>query len=340
MCTAISYKNEFFGRTFDYHKSFGERILITPRNFLQIGKEKNQYAMIGVGVKDGETPLYFDAMNERGLFAAALNFRGCALYGVQNGRGAGVSSSHFISFVLGYFKSVSELRDLEGELWITPEGVGGAEPTPLHWMVCDGSECIVIESTKDGLAFYDNDIGVLTNSPNFAFFKTRMQDFASLHPSNADNLMFDYEKNSNYPYSHSLGALGLPGDYSSVSRFAKAAFVSKYIRHVGSCIGGLAEGHSEKEATEAEDLKKGKINSFFRIMSSVSVPFGCSMGENNMPMLTFYTVCADPSEGKYYFNDYNCAEIRFVRFSEKYFNADRLISFDLYRAICFKEIGE
>ena len=53
MCTAATYKtNDFyFGRTLDYESSYGEEIVIMPRNFplnfVNMGMIATHYAVIG-----------------------------------------------------------------------------------------------------------------------------------------------------------------------------------------------------------------------------------------------------------------------------------------------------
>ena len=86
MCTAISYKTKdfYFGRTLDYEISYGERIVITPRDFkLEFRKTfdiEHHYAMIGMAAVANDYPLYFDAMNEKGVCMAGLNFPDNAKY--------------------------------------------------------------------------------------------------------------------------------------------------------------------------------------------------------------------------------------------------------------------
>ena len=54
MCTAATYKTKdfYFGRTLDYEFSYGDQIVITPRNyafnFRHVGDMKNHYAIIGM----------------------------------------------------------------------------------------------------------------------------------------------------------------------------------------------------------------------------------------------------------------------------------------------------
>ena len=86
MCTAATYKTKDFymGRTLDYEFSYGEQITITPRNyefdFRFAGKIKSHYALIGMAFVAEGYPLYYDAVNEKGLGMAGLNFVGNAAY--------------------------------------------------------------------------------------------------------------------------------------------------------------------------------------------------------------------------------------------------------------------
>ena len=93
MCTAATYqtKDFYFGRTLDYDFSYGEEVAITPRNFpfhfRHQDRMDNHYAMIGIAHIAGNCPLYYEAVNEKGLGMAGLNFVGNAVYGkAQPGR--------------------------------------------------------------------------------------------------------------------------------------------------------------------------------------------------------------------------------------------------------------
>ena len=72
MCTAATYRTKdfYFGRTLDYEFSYGEEIVITPRNyefnFRHMGQAEEHYAIIGMAHVAGDYPLYYDAINEKG----------------------------------------------------------------------------------------------------------------------------------------------------------------------------------------------------------------------------------------------------------------------------------
>lgn len=307
MCTAIKFDERFFGRTLDFERSFGEELIVTPREKIRIGDAKNRYAIMGIGVKNGGTPLYFDGVNEWGLASAALNFPGRAVYHKASDGKTGVPSAHLISLALGFCRSVSEARDMLSKICITDDGADEkTPPTPLHWMIADGRESIVVESVADGLRVYDDPVGVLTNSPEFPYQLTRLADYSALRAENPS------ESFSGLPlYSRGMGAIGLPGDFSSASRFVRAGFV--------------------KENTVTVTDMLGEISRLFHILSSVAVPPGCVITDEGAPVLTLYTACADLEEPAYYLTAASCRAIRRMKLTDKLSSADRILTFPIYR---------
>lgn len=73
MCTAASYKtdNFYFGRTLDYEMSYGEEIVIMPRNFplkfRHIGKLSEHYAIIARLMWQGAVPCFMTVPMKRAL---------------------------------------------------------------------------------------------------------------------------------------------------------------------------------------------------------------------------------------------------------------------------------
>ena len=112
----------------------------------------------------------------------------------------------------------------------------------------------------------------------------------SLSEGKSEN-KFSNELNFNN-YSVGLGALGLPGDFSSASRFIKATFV-KYKSKLGS---------SEKES----------VNQFFHILDSVSMPKGCVLVRDNEYEYTSYSSCCNADKGIYYYKSYDDFNIKKV----------------------------
>ena len=187
MCTAISFHGQhfYFGRTLDHDRSYGEEVVITPRRFpLPFREERpseNHHAVIGVAhVADGY-PLYYDAMNEKGLCMAGLRFQPHARY--PGGSGARIAPFELIPWVLGQCATVAEAEKL---LCSTHLGAIQFSPdlplTPMHWIVSDGTQALVIEPRAHGLDLLPNPTRVLANSPPLAFHLENLRQYLSLQP--------------------------------------------------------------------------------------------------------------------------------------------------------------
>ena len=112
MCTCITYLNNdlYFGRNLDLDCSFGETVTITPRNFplvfRQTGQQDHHYAMIGMASACDSFPLYAEAVNEKGLAMAGLNFPGNASYKKAVGEGLELASFEIIARCTGCWQTV------------------------------------------------------------------------------------------------------------------------------------------------------------------------------------------------------------------------------------------
>lgn len=289
MCTAATYKtkNFYIGRTLDYEFSYGEEITVTPRNypftFRHEGSLTTHYAMIGMAHVAGEYPLYYDAVNEKGLGMAGLNFVGNAIYAqVQEGK-KNVAQFEFIPWILSRCANLKEAKEALTDMNLS--GTPFSEQFPaaqLHWIIADETGSIVVESMADGLKVHDNPVGVLTNNPPF-----EMQMF------NLNNYMYLSEKQPEnhfakevplQTYSRGMGALGMPGDLSSMSRFVRAAYTRMH----------AVSGESEADS----------VGQFFHILGSVEQQRGCCEVADGKYEITIYTSCMNASKGIYYYTTY------------------------------------
>ena len=191
MCTAATYKTKDFymGRTLDYEFSYGEQITITPRNyefdFRFAGKIKSHYALIGMAFVAGGYPLYYDAVNEKGLGMAGLNFVGNAAYEEalpeDETEVSQVAQFEFIPWILTQCATVAEAREKLAAMRLTGTAFSEQLPTAqLHWIIADKDSCIVVESMKDGLHVYDNPVVVLTNNPPFPSQMFALNNYAGV----------------------------------------------------------------------------------------------------------------------------------------------------------------
>ena len=168
MCTAIWFENRFFGRTLDWMESFGERVTVAPRNFrLDFRFEtvmESHFAIMGMAVVADDYPLFYEGMNEAGLGMAGLYFDEETVYHERCEGKINVAPFEMIPYILGQCRSVKEARNKLEKMNIVNEGFNEQWGTsPLHWMLADNKECIVVESLEDGLKIYDNSYGVMTN---------------------------------------------------------------------------------------------------------------------------------------------------------------------------------
>ena len=314
MCTAATYQTRDFymGRTLDYEFSYGEEIVITPRRFpialRHGGVMDTHYAIIGTAhVADG-FPLYYDAVNEKGLGMAGLNFVGSAQYAEVVPDRENIAQFEFIPRLLGRCATLAEAREALRTLNLTGTPFSAALPAAqLHWLLADKDECVTIESTADGLHVYDNPAGVLTNNPPFPQQLFRLNDYRSLSPRQPENTFapaLDLRS-----YSRGMGALGLPGDLSSSSRFVRVAFTRA----------NAVSGSSETES----------VSQFFHILGAVEQVRGCCEVEPGKHEITIYTSCCSAQRGIYYYTTYENHQITAVDMKKEALDSDALIRYPM-----------
>ncbi len=295
MCTCITYENGsfYFGRNLDLDRSFKETVTITPRNFplefRRTGRMKRHYAMIGMASKNGSFPLYAEAVNEKGLCMAGLNFPGNAFYQKANGRGTELASFEIIPWILGRCASVVEAQEyLDSMKVIDLKFSENMPPAPLHWMLTDKAKCLVLEPVREGLKVYDDSFGVLTNNPSFEYHEMNINNYLNLSASGLENRFSDQLQLK--PYSQGMGAIGLPGDASSASRFVRAAFL--------------------KWNSAAPEDELSNVSQFFHILDAVAMIRGAVITEEGTYDITTYSCCVNTQSGTYYYKTYDDCQIR------------------------------
>ena len=310
MCTAITFRSKdcYFGRNLDLEHSYGECVIVTPRDFplpfRMLPPRAAHHAMIGIGLVRGNYPLYFDAVNEKGLAMAGLNFPGNARYHSPHPDKDNVASFELIPWVLSQCSTLSQARELLQRLNLTDTDFSPSFPhTPLHWIIADRHTCFVAEPTADGLRLYDNPAGVLTNEPPFPAQLHRLSDYLHLSATPPVNRFAPHLPLT--PYSRGMGGLGLPGDWSSPSRFVRTAFA-------------VHNSPSPIDATH-----------FFHLMSCVEVPRGSVRLENGHEVISIYTSCCDLERGIYHYVTYENRQICAIDLHRSDLDGDSLHSYAL-----------
>lgn len=301
MCTAVSYltKKHYFGRNLDLEHGYGEGVVVTPRSFpfsfRYAGECVQHDALIGMAAVVDGYPLYFEATNEHGLSMAGLNFPGNAVYQQHNAEKKNVAPFELIPYILCTCGSVDEAEKELKNVNVVNVSFSKAMPvSPLHWLVADRKRSLVLECTADGMKLYENPYGVLTNNPTFDYHLMNVQNYRGLHEG----------ARSDDDYSLGLGAIGLPGDFSSASRFVKAVFV----REKSFCDG------SEEQS----------VNQFFHILRSVAMPNGCVKTPGGEYEYTRYSCCCNTDTQVYYYTTYYNSAIRSIDMKQARLDGDQL----------------
>ena len=313
MCTAISLKQDdlYFGRTLDNEFSYFEEVTVTPRNFnfnFRNGEVlKNHYAIIGMAYNKGDFPLYYDAVNEKGLCMAGLNFVGNACYRKPRENKVNVAQFELIPYILGKCSKVSEAEEIIRNLNITDIPFSDDLPlAELHWIIADKERTVTLESTKNGINLYENPVGVLANNPEFPIHLEKLNDYRHLSAENVKNTFgsgFDLKQ-----YSKGMGAIGLPGDFSSSSRFVRAAFV-------------------KANSVYMED-EVSKVNQFFRVIGTVEPTRGVC-GTDAGYNISIYTSCCNAQKGIYYYKTYDNLSITAVDMNKENLDGEKLIKYPI-----------
>lgn len=314
MCTAVSFvtENHYFGRNLDLEYSYQESITITPRNypfaFREVGNRNNHYAMIGMAYVVNDYPLYYDAVNEKGLAMAGLSFEGNACYYERDSSKENVAPFELIPFFLGQCASVDEVEEMLTAVNIFNEDFSDDLPlSPLHWMVSDGKRSIVIETLENGMRMYENPTGVLTNNPPFRYQLFELNNYMSLSKEQPVN---SFAKNLPLKvYSRGMGAIGLPGDLSSSSRFIRAVFTKE----------NSVCGNEEMES----------VGQFFHILGAVEQQKGLVLIPSRDYEITIYSSCCNTNKGVYYYKTYDNSQITAVDMYKENLDGQRLVTYPM-----------
>ena len=322
MCTAITFKgtDSYFGRTLDLEYSYNETVTVTPRFFPFHFRNENRidyhYAIIGMAAFVKGYPLYYDATNEKGLSMAGLNFPENARYFKKSENKINITPFEFIPYILSKCDSVKSAKELLKEINLTDAPFSSDLPnSPLHWIIADKTEAVTVESTEEGLNVYENPVGVLTNNPPFPYHMTHLTTFMHLSPYPQENKIC---KELNLKaFSRGTGAMGLPGDCSSQSRFVRAAF--------------------NKLNAATFDTEKENVEQFFHILSSVEQIDGTVKTSDNKNVRTVYTSCCNTDKGIYYYTTYHNRSITGVDMHRENLDSTVPVSYPLRKSEIFIE---
>lgn len=318
MCTALSIKADngenFFGRNMDLAYEFNQCPMIIPRNYEIENKVtgeylSNKYAIMAMGTIIDNHPALADGMNEKGLACAGLNFTGYGYFEEKPVDGKiNIAPYDFIGWILSNHSTVDEVREELSNLELVNVPINDKTPVSiLHWMITDKSgKSIVVEKTKDKFAVYDNPVGVMTNNPTFDWHLTNLNEYIKLSPDNPSDTSWSDKKLS--PLGIGAGTLGIPGDFASVSRFVRIAYIRANMPSIES------------------DIKA--ITQFFHMLDYVKMVKGGVITADGLEDLTTYSSCMDQQKGIYYYKNYNNSRINAVDMNKEDLNAKEIKKFE------------
>ena len=148
---------------------------------------------------------------------------------------------------------------------------------------------------------------MLTNNPPFPVQMSQLNNYMALSPRSPQNSFAPDIPLTQL--SRGMGAIGLPGDLSSQSRFVRAAFVRSNSR-------------SEREESE-------NVTQFFHILTSVEQQRGCCEVAPDKYEITIYSSCCSADSGCYYYTTYDRRSITAVSLKRADLDSDRLTSYPL-----------
>ena len=266
-----------------------------PRNYpirLHGGALDRHYAMIGMAHIQNDYPLYYDAVNEKGLCIAGLNFVGNAVYPPVTQGVASVPQYALIPWLLGTCATVAEARNALARVVVDNTPFAPALPcAQLHWLVADRSGCIVVEATADGLHVYDDPAGVLTNNP--AVFRSSFGRAAQLHspePEPAAGRFLRRARHARQPRHGRARPAGRP----VVALAVRARGVRARQRPRG------ADGGRERQPVFPHPHERG---------AAARLP----RADDGQYEITLYSSCCNADRGIYYYTTYDNRQITGVK---------------------------
>lgn len=309
MCTGIRLKAKdgaiMYARTLEFARDIASNIIIIPRNYSFTGitplenqkglQWKAQYAVVGTngcGLID-----IVDGVNECGMAGGLFYFPDYAHYQEITAQEAPytIASWQLMTWILTNFATVSQVKKALPTIKVSTAlfkewGI----ILPIHAVIHDPTgQSLVIEYVQGKLILYDNPLGVLTNAPAFDWHNTNLRNYITLSPFNAHPAHIAGIILS--PLGQGSGMLGIPGDFTSPSRFIRAAAFSQ-------------TALDSQNADEARDTA-------FHILSIFTIPRGSVRQEEDRHVdyeYTQWTSACDLQNKRYYFHTYDNRQLHMV----------------------------
>lgn len=307
-CTGITLKSQdgqtIVARTIEWGGSdLQSQYVIVPRgyrqqSFLPGGATDGmsftaRHGYVGLSVEQEQ--FVAEGLNEVGLSAGLFYFPAYGQYEAYDPaeKATTLADLQLVAYVLGECATVDEVKAAVQRIHIVQID---PRASTVHWRFTDPSgRQIVLEIVEGGqLRFYENPLGVLTNSPDFPWHLTNLNNYVNLFPGPAPA-----QKLGNVElkqFGAGSGFLGLPGDVTPPSRFVRAAFY---------------QATAPQQATAEKAVQQG-----FQILNNFDIPVGIEFADGkipaDIPSATQWTSATDMQGRRIYFRTMYDSRIRCI----------------------------
>lgn len=276
----------------------------TGRNGLSF---EAKYGVLGLTVVREE--FIAEGINEEGLSAGLFffpDYGGYQKYEAAH-NATTLGDLQVVAWILSRFATIDQLKQAIHEVRI----VGLDKTAVVHWRIGEKSGRQVVMEIVDGkVEFFENTVGVITNSPGFKWHLTNLNNYINLYPGSAANHKLSQQPL--HPIGGNSGYLGLPGDATPPSRFVRAAFY---------CASAPQQATGEQTILQA-----------FHLLNNFDVPIGIEhpIGKApDMPSATQWTSAIDLSRRRVYYktaydNTIRCIDLAQIDFGRVRYQAHPL----------------
>jgi choloylglycine hydrolase len=268
-----------------------------------------EYGYVGIAVENDE--FIMEGINEAGLAAGLFYFPDYGQYMPykEEDKSMCVSDMQFVAWVLSTCATIDEMIALLPTIRII-----GTDPraSTVHWRITELSgRQVVVEVINQQVKVHENPLGVLTNSPEFTWHLTNLNNYVnlasgSIHQRAIGSLDLK-------AFGGGSGLHGLPGDMTPPSRFVRAAFFQSTAPRLDS---------PEQTVVQA-----------FHLLNNFDIPVGIQFSNidlvPDMPSATQITIATDLANQRLYYRTmYNstirCIDLHTIDFDRVAFQAEPL----------------
>lgn len=267
MCTGIRLqakdKSTVYGRTLEFGRLLQSHILFIPRNYALAGTTPDHTQGItwktkhaAVGMNESNVVALIDGINEKGLAGGLFYFPDYAGYQIVSPieYQKSLAPWEILTYLLTTCATIQEVEYTLTTVFVAPVifSPWGIIP-PVHLALHDSTGAsLIIEYRNGKVHVFHNDLGVVANAPQFEWHMTNLHNYSFLTPYNHSSITLNTMEFM--PLGQGSGMRGIPGDFTSPSRFVRAAFYSATV-------------------IEKEDSAQ-TVDTAFRILNLFNIPRG------------------------------------------------------------------